>query len=100
MECRTGEMQGKRDAGKEGCRKGGNLDARGTGREELGTGRIQDWMDTGNERCRRGGSMTVGMPHWRDNIQEGYRTAGMQVRWDEGLERRHAGKCECRKGGI
>ena len=44
--------------------------------------------------------MTVGMPHWRDNIQEGHRTSGMQDRWDEGLERRHAGKYECRKGGI
>ena len=50
---------------------------------------------------RKGGTMAVGMLHWRDNIQKVYRTAGLQDRWDEGLEGcRKGGKEECRKGST
>ena len=82
--CRTGQMREMRDAEKMRCRKGGNLDIRGTGKGLLGTGEIQDWMDKGNEGCRKEESRIVGLLHrcW---------TEGIQGCWD-------AGQMGCRTG--
>ena len=74
VECRKGQIQEKKDAGKEGCMKGG-MQKEGS----------QDWRDTGKEGS---GQERYGMGEMldrRDKGQLGGRTGGMQEWRESGL---------------
>ena len=71
VECRKGQIQEKKDAGKEGCMKGG-MQKEGS----------QDWRDTGKEGS---GQERYGMGEMLDRRDKG-QLGGRQDRWNAGME--------------
>ena len=108
---RTGWMQERTDAGKEGCLKG--FRKKGFRKKGVKTGwiqerRVQERRDTELERCYsrqedKGqlGGRTGGMQDWRESELEGFKTGGIQD-WRAGgiQDWRDAGKGDSGKEEV
>ena len=77
VECRTEEVQDRRDAGLKGCRTGMMQVWRDAGKERCGT----EWMHAGEERWGNGGKQDWRMQDRRKARKEESRTGELLDRW-------------------